>query len=306
MLRTTVALVLLLGSTPLAVASPSEELTALGGLLASSDPSHAFQFSNGPKIIRSPRRFGKVSMETETEQDTPKVEAVAEEEAEAATEAAAAPAVAAPAAAAAAAAQEVDPYSEEVDPYKKRKVKKQKVFDIKEWAGVSEPLGFFDPLGFSNDAPETKMRFYRECELKHGRLAMLASVGFLVAEKFHPLWGGNINVPSAFAFEKTGLYTSGVWTVSVAQIAAYELISQVDKFISPFGDEGRPWEMKLGYPVGDGGFDPLGLQRFQTPEEMKVMRTKELNNGRVAMIAIAGMVAQELATGKQLLWTPLD
>lgn len=303
MLRTTLALVLLLGSTPSAVASPSEELTALGGLLASSDPSHAFQLSNGPKIMRSPRRFGKVSMETETEQETPKVEAVApaaeeekeEGEAEAATAAAAAPAAVASTAA-----------EQEIDPYKKRRVKKQKVFDIKDWAGVSEPLGFFDPLGFSNDQPETKMRFYRECELKHGRLAMLASAGFLVAEKFHPLWGGNINVPSAFAFEKTGLYTSGVWTVSVAQIAAYELISQVDKFISPFPPEGRLWEMKLGYPVGDGGFDPLGLQRFQTPEEMKVMKTKELNNGRVAMIAIVGMVAQELATGKQLLWTPID
>ena len=30
------------------------------------------------------------------------------------------------------------------------------------------------------------------------------------------------------------------------------------------------------------------------------MQTKELNNGRVAMIAIAGMVAQELATGAKL------
>jgi hypothetical protein len=30
------------------------------------------------------------------------------------------------------------------------------------------------------------------------------------------------------------------------------------------------------------------------------MQTKELNNGRVAMIAVAGMVAQELATGAKL------
>ena len=33
------------------------------------------------------------------------------------------------------------------------------------------------------------------------------------------------------------------------------------------------------------------------PQGRIEMQTKELNNGRVAMIAIAGMVAQELATG---------
>ena len=38
------------------------------------------------------------------------------------------------------------------------------------------------------------MKFYREVELKHGRVAMLASLGFLVGEQFHPLFGGDINV----------------------------------------------------------------------------------------------------------------
>jgi light-harvesting complex I chlorophyll a/b binding protein 1 len=36
------------------------------------------------------------------------------------------------------------------------------------------------------------------------------------------------------------------------------------------------------------------------PEELKTMQTKELNNGRLAMIAAAGMIAQELATGQKL------
>jgi len=30
------------------------------------------------------------------------------------------------------------------------------------------------------------------------------------------------------------------------------------------------------------------------------MQNKELNNGRLAMLAAAGMIAQELATGKKL------
>ena len=38
-------------------------------------------------------------------------------------------------------------------------------------------------------------------------------------------------------------------------------------------------------------FDPLGLKPVD-PEELKMMQTKELNNGRLAMVAIAGFVAQ--------------
>lgn len=44
--------------------------------------------------------------------------------------------------------------------------------------GASAPLGFFDPMGFSK-GPEERTNTYREAELKHGRTAMLAVVGFL-------------------------------------------------------------------------------------------------------------------------------
>jgi len=47
------------------------------------------------------------------------------------------------------------------------------------------------------------------------------------------------------------------------------------------------------------GFDPLGLKPTD-PEEFKAMQTKELNNGRLAMFAAAGMIAQELVTGHKL------
>merc|ERR1719498_556043 len=81
------------------------------------------------------------------------------------------------------------------------------VFSVKEMPGVTGPLGFFDPLGFSADASEGKIKFYREVELKHGRVGMLASLGFLVGENFHPLFGGDIDVPSYLAFQQTPLQT---------------------------------------------------------------------------------------------------
>ena len=63
-------------------------------------------------------------------------------------------------------------------------------FDVKDMAGVSFPLGFWDPLGFTSGASKGKVKFYREAEIKHWRVAMLASVGFLLGETFHPMWGG--------------------------------------------------------------------------------------------------------------------
>jgi hypothetical protein len=53
--------------------------------------------------------------------------------------------------------------------------------------GVSGPLGYFDPLGFSESPTFTvsEAKRFRESELTHGRVAMLAALGWLVAEEFH-------------------------------------------------------------------------------------------------------------------------
>jgi light-harvesting complex I chlorophyll a/b binding protein 1 len=52
--------------------------------------------------------------------------------------------------------------------------------------------------------------------------------------------------------------------------------------------------------VGDLGFDPLGLTPTDS-DEFDALRTKELNNGRLAMLGVAGIVAQELVNGKTIL-----
>jgi hypothetical protein len=167
-------------------------------------------------------------------------------------------------------------------------------FDVKQLAGITEPMGFFDPLGLSDDISEGKIRFYREVELKHGRLGMLAALGFLVGENFHPLFGGDIDVPAYLAFQQTPLEI--FWPKVVSAIAIIEVFS-VFSFNSPAG--GEPWSIRSDHVPGDFGFDPLNLKPTD-PEELKTMQTKELNNGRLAMLAAAGMIAQELATGQKL------
>jgi hypothetical protein len=59
-------------------------------------------------------------------------------------------------------------------------------------------------------------------------------------------------------------------------------------------------EIFLDYYPGDIGFDPLGLKP-EDPEELNLMITKELQNGRLAMLAAAGFLAQEAVDGKGIL-----
>ena len=63
--------------------------------------------------------------------------------------------------------------------------------------------------------------------------------------------------------------------------------------------ETAPFSIRGDREPGDLDFDPLGLTPTD-PTELKDMQSKELNHGRLAMIAIAGMVGQELATGQKL------
>ena len=98
-------------------------------------------------------------------------------------------------------------------------------------AGVSGPLGFFDPLGYCNEATEGKIRFYREVEVKHCRVAMLAALGYPIAEQFHPLFATD-DAPSFSAFQQTPLQT--FWPAVVFAIAIPEIFS-VFSFNSPLG-----------------------------------------------------------------------
>ena len=172
--------------------------------------------------------------------------------------------------------------------------------------GATAPLGYFDPFGFcTGGASEGRVRFLREAEVKHGRVAMLAAFGFVVAEGFHPLFGGGIDAASYVAFQQTPLQDN--WKVVMAIAGVLELVS-INSFYFPLSilwKDGkrnvslRPWEIRETHVPGDLGFDPLGFKP-KGVTDIREMQAKELNNGRAAMIGIAGMVAQELATGGKL------
>merc|ERR1719258_1036994 len=54
--------------------------------------------------------------------------------------------------------------------------------------GVTAPMGYFDPLNLSGELSAEEILMFREAELAHGRVAMIAGLGFLVQENFHPIF----------------------------------------------------------------------------------------------------------------------
>ncbi|KAG8467047.1 hypothetical protein KFE25_000363 [Diacronema lutheri] len=151
----------------------------------------------------------------------------------------------------------------------------------------------FDPLGLAES--ESRLAFYREAEIRHCRLAMLAAANWPLAELLNKPLAKLLNLPAIT--EQTGglapsIPNGGLGQVSAAfwlLVVAIGILAEVGE-ITPLLPEARI--------AGDLGFDPLGLFAKMTAQEKRTMQDKELANGRLAMIAITVFVVQEFVSKK--------
>ena len=159
--------------------------------------------------------------------------------------------------------------------------------------GALDPVGDFDPAGFAEGCSLDKMKTYREAELQHGRVAMLAAVGFLVGEWYHPLFGlEGQEILAIDSLTEVRKVFPEFFEILTLAIGVGELGRALIGWVPPNKASGDK-RLNEDYYPGDIGFDPLGLKP-EDPEEFALIHTKELQNGRLAMLAIAGFVAQEL------------
>ena len=160
----------------------------------------------------------------------------------------------------------------------------------------------FDPLGFTNLVSLGDFKRYREAEVTHGRVAMLAALGFIVSERFHPLFG--LPETEVLAIDALTMVRKEVpffFEILAITIATAELFRALVGWAPPsFATVAMGDTLQDDYYPGDIGFDPLGLKPTDM-EEFEELEAKELNNGRLAMIGISGMVAQELVDHKPIL-----
>ena len=159
--------------------------------------------------------------------------------------------------------------------------------------GVIEPTGPFDPANLLEGQSKEEVYRWREAELTHGRVGMLAAAGFLVQENFHPLFSGD----GGPAIEQIPALPPVMWFLMTLGIGIAEAYRIQIGWANPYEKPSNVQSLKPEYTPGDLGFDPLGLKP-EDPEEFRIMQTKELQNGRLGMLAAAGFMAQEAATGR--------
>eukprot|EP01041_Mallomonas_annulata_P007587 gene7587-15548_t len=170
----------------------------------------------------------------------------------------------------------------------------------KAWPGQLPPTGFFDPLGLSEGKSDKELRRWRESELKHGRICMLAAIGILTAEVWNPLFGGKIMGASIYHFQEIQNIYPPFWLFLLTSIGIIEFYSINRGWESPEEKTTSLAMLKDEYIPGDLGFDPLNLMP-KTLDSFNEMRTKELQNGRLAMLATVAFIAQELVDKRSIL-----
>jgi hypothetical protein len=167
----------------------------------------------------------------------------------------------------------------------------------------------FDPLRFCGDKDAVKR--YREAELKHSRLAMLAAVGWPMSELWHKQIASVIGLDSILADEgrAPSILNGGLINEWIIATAVFSLILSALLEYKTFAMSGA-----ATYRPGELGFDPLNLYPIRasfgldqimekiTIEEKRArarfeMELCEIKHGRLAMLAITADAAQEYLSG---------
>jgi len=154
--------------------------------------------------------------------------------------------------------------------------------------GAVAPLGYFDPLGYITDE-DTFIR-YRAVERKHGRIAMMAMLGTFVHNNKWT-FDGYLSPSQNLKFSDIDEGIGGLFQVPVAGLAQILLVAGfIELAWWPASQLDGDYGVRLG---------TLNDWEAQPAKEIR-QKNAELNNGRAAMMAIAGTFVHEIVTGQSL------
>jgi hypothetical protein len=188
------------------------------------------------------------------------------------------------------------------------------VADLKRIAEKSNPvLKFYDPLELSSttiwgNSNEASISFLRHSEIKHGRIAMAAFVGYIVQSN-------GIRFPWPMTFDGMPFPAAGgsppeQWD-ALPDAAKWQIILFIG-FLEWFSEAAGTHYMRGGtpgafpkfsdsdlipHPVPLNLFDPFGFSAGRSAEAKEAGLVKELNNGRLAQIGILGFLAEQKVDG---------
>ncbi|CAK9020028.1 Fucoxanthin-chlorophyll a-c binding protein B [Durusdinium trenchii] len=179
-------------------------------------------------------------------------------------------------------------------------------FDASKELGACPPLGYWDPFGMMAFQDEEKFRRNRELELKHGRICMVATIGMIVPDLFGR-FGGDLSPSMGLKFSDIPCTIEAIYKVPAAGwLQVFALAGAIEA-------KNLAFPTNYGYPPFWGQIDKLEPEekqkklspRSSSLEEvvagrLELKRLAEINNGRLAMVAMAAIVAQNGATGQSL------
>ncbi|KAJ8602681.1 hypothetical protein CTAYLR_003752 [Chrysophaeum taylorii] len=168
--------------------------------------------------------------------------------------------------------------------------------------------GVFDDYGEALDSSRVAaskvavVKDYRDAELRHGRLAMLAALAWPLQELASPTLAHDIGAMLLLTADgrspsvlNGGLGAGPIPLVLLGTAAAIAVIDL--RALKIKEDSGKDWL------PGDFGLDPLKILKGASPLAIKDMQAKEIDNGRLAMLAITAYVIQEVITGEPIVVT---
>jgi len=155
----------------------------------------------------------------------------------------------------------------------------------------------FDPLGLAGSNPRSFVNML-DAETKHGRLAMLAGVGFVAPELVHARFAKILGLPNLMADGGCvpTVFNGGLENpVLLGSLAAFFAVVGFAELIAPRG---------TGLP-GYYGFDPMGfsnvqfskLARSMLRSDVEWVAEAETKHGRIAMVAVTYMAFREFLSG---------
>lgn len=187
--------------------------------------------------------------------------------------------------------------------------------DLEELAIKANPLvKFYDPLNlaeadFWGRGSDATIGFLRHAEVKHGRVAMAAFVGYCVHSNFHFPWAQTLagDLPPSLELSPEAQWDAvpqaAKWQIFIV-ISALELWDECGGGDLPHYMDGRQAGKYPSFkafrdevhPVLDL-YDPFGFAKKMSDEQKERRLVIELNNGRLAMIGIMGFLAADKVEG---------
>jgi len=179
---------------------------------------------------------------------------------------------------------------------------------------------YYDPLGladyeFWDGTNDATISFLRHAEIKHGRVAMAAFVGYCVQSNYHFPWKMTL---AGDEYPSIDLNPESQWD-ALPDMAKYQIILFIGFLewyseIPGKGDHymrgGRPGEYPTFdlfaenvHPMTYNLYDPFNFSKNASAEKKANGLVAEINNGRLAMLGIFGFLSADKIAGSVPLLT---